>query len=424
MPSHHRRRPALPLLIAAAALLAVVIPTASQAAVTFPVRLEAGIHRGFTFTSSGGIVTSRTATVASPATVSADRRAWIAGRGAHLRVASGAFAGTWIKESMTAYRPGLVVTKVFPSPAKAPFPMGAYLGYRFDASWNIAGTKYARLTRDSSALVSRRAVIDGRPYAEVVSGGWTGHWIPIASPTVITAQRLTCASPGHVAAGTQQVLRVLPGAVNQVALTFDMGGRIEPARDIVNQLVLDRVCTTFFPTGAMTATPAGQAVMQLIGRHPYLFELGNHTEHHCDLVRGGGGSPSSAPCAGSGFTDQRIRDELTRAEAKLRAASGLEPRPYWRPPYGSHDARVRTLAASVGYTQLFMWDVDTIDWRPVADGGPTAAAIADKVAVNAVNGTDVLMHLGGWNTLDALPSMVQRLRARGLQPTTISDILR
>jgi hypothetical protein len=60
----------------------------------------------------------------------------------------------------------------------------------------------------------------------------------------------------------------------------------------------------------------------------------------------------------------------------------------------------------------------------VSDGGPTAAAIADKVAVNAVNGTDVLMHLGGWNTLDALPSMVQRLRARGLQPTTISDILR
>jgi hypothetical protein len=71
-----------------------------------------------------------------------------------------------------------------------------------------------------------------------------------------------------------------------------------------------------------------------------------------------------------------------------------------------------------------MWDVDTIDWRPVADGGPTAAAIADKVAVKAVNGSDVLMHLGGYNTYDALPSMVQRLRARGLEPTTISDVLR
>jgi peptidoglycan/xylan/chitin deacetylase (PgdA/CDA1 family) len=267
-------------------------------------------------------------------------------------------------------------------------------------------------------------VIDGRPYAQVVSGGWAGYWMPIVSPTVLTAQRLTCASPGHVGAGTQQVFRVLPGAANQVALTFDMGGRLTPARDIVNQLILDRVCTTFFPTGAMTSTAEGQAVMQLIGRHPYLFELGNHTQHHCDLVRGGGGSPSSAPCAGTGYSDQRIRDEMRLAEAKLRAVSGLEPRPYWRPPYGSHDARVRNLVAGVGYTKTFMWDVDTIDWRPVADGGPTAAAIADKVAVNAVNGTDVLMHLGGWNTLDALPSMVQRLRARALQPTTISDILR
>jgi peptidoglycan/xylan/chitin deacetylase (PgdA/CDA1 family) len=191
-------------------------------------------------------------------------------------------------------------------------------------------------------------VINGRPFAQVVSGGWDGYWIPIVSPTTLTAQKLTCASPGHVAAGTQQVLHVLPGASNQVALTFDMGGRLTPARHIVNRLILDRVCTTFFPTGAMTATPEGQAVMQLIGRHPYLFELGNHTEHHCDLVRGGGGSPSSAPCAGSGFGDARIRQELTAAEAKLRSASGLDPRPYWRPPYGSHDARVRNLAASVG----------------------------------------------------------------------------
>jgi peptidoglycan/xylan/chitin deacetylase (PgdA/CDA1 family) len=419
-----RRRSTLPLLVALAALLVVLLPAASRAAATLPVRLEAGIQRGFTFSGTGAVLTSRTRTVASPVTVSADQRAWIAGRGTHVRIVSGSFAGFWIKESMTAYQPGLVVTRTFATPERTAFAAGAYLGYRFDSGWNVAGTKYATLSRDSAALVSRRGVINGRPYAEVVSGGWAGHWMPIVSPTVLTAQRLTCAAPDHVPAGSQQVLRVLPGAVNQVALTFDMGGRIDPARAIVNRLILDRVCTTFFPTGAMTSTPEGQAVMQLIGRHPYLFELGSHTEHHCDLVRGGGGSPSAAPCAGTGFSDQRIRDEMTIAQGKLRSASGLDPRPYWRPPYGSHDARVRNLVASVGYTKTLLWDVDTIDWRPVADGGPTAAAIADKVAVNAVNGTDVLMHLGGFNTLDALPSMVQRLRARGLQPTTISDILR
>jgi peptidoglycan/xylan/chitin deacetylase (PgdA/CDA1 family) len=424
MPSHRRRFGVLPLLLALAALLVTVIPVATQAASSFPVRLEAGIQRGFTFDASGGILTSRSQTVAAPATVNGDQRAWIPGRGAHIRVTSGAFAGFWIKESMTAYRPGLVVTKAFAAPERAAFPRGAYLGYRFDGSWRLGATRYAVLAADSAAQVSRRALIDGRPYAEVVSGGWSGYWIPLVSPTVLTAQKLTCASPGHVAAGSQQLFRVLPGAQNQVALTFDMGGRIEPARNIVNRLILDRVCSTFFPTGAMTQTPEGLAVLQLIGRHPYLFELGSHTQHHCDLVRGGGGSPSSAPCAGSGFSDARIRQEMLDAERILRAASGLDPRPYWRPPYGSHDARVRNLVAGVGYTKTFLWDVDTIDWRPVSDGGPTAAAIADRVAVNAVNGSDVLMHLGGFNTYEALPSMVQRLRARGLEPTTISDILR
>ena len=422
-----RSRPMLARLlpmVALAGLLLTVLPSAAGAAALFPVRLEAGIQRGYTFDASGAIVASRTRVVPSPTSVSADERVWIPGRGTHLRIATGSLAGFWIKESMTAYKPGLVVTRTFATPERTAFPRGSYLGYRFDVSWQIASTRHSTLTGDSAALVERRGVINGRPFAEVVSGTWVGHWIPIVSPTVLTAQKLTCASPGPVAVGSPQVFGVLPGAVNQVALTFDMGGRLTPARDIVNRLVLDRVCTTFFPTGAMSATAEGQAVLKLIGAHRYLFEMGNHTEHHCDLVRGGGGSPSSAPCAGSGFSDAFIRNQMTAAEAKIRAATGMDPRPYWRPPYGSHDSRVRALVAGLGYTKTFMWDVDTIDWRPVVDGGPTAAQIADKVAVNAVNGTDVLMHMGGYNTYEALPSMVQRLRARGLEPTTISDILR
>jgi hypothetical protein len=56
--------------------------------------------------------------------------------------------------------------------------------------------------------------------------------------------------------------------------------------------------------------------------------------------------------------------------------------------------------------------------------GPTAAEIAAKVVTNSVNGSMVLMHLGGYNTCDALPSMVLRLRAGGLTPTSVSQILR
>ncbi|MEZ5095497.1 MAG: hypothetical protein R2731_04955 [Nocardioides sp.] len=70
-----------------------------------------------------------------------------------------------------------------------------------------------------------------------------------------------------------------------------------------------------------------------------------------------------------------------------------------------------------------MWDVDTIDWKRTQDGGPTAASMQDKVVTNATHGSIVLMHLGGYHTFAALPGMVLRLRAEGLTPTTISDLL-
>jgi hypothetical protein len=49
--------------------------------------------------------------------------------------------------------------------------------------------------------------------------------------------------------------------------------------------------------------------------------------------------------------------------------------------------------------------------------------MARKVVDNAVGGSDVLMHLGGFETLDALPAMIDGLRGRGFQLTTLSDML-
>ena len=130
--------------------------------------------------------------------------------------------------------------------------------------------------------------------------------------------------------------------------------------------------------------------------------------HHCDLVAGGGGSPTTAPCPSTPPSTTFIQRELTDAAAIIAAGAGQQPIPYWRPPYGSINSTVLNAAAAVGYTKTLLWDVDTIDWKQVADGGPTAEQIATKVATRAVNGSDVLMHLGGWNTANALPSMIYR----------------
>jgi peptidoglycan/xylan/chitin deacetylase (PgdA/CDA1 family)/LysM repeat protein len=244
---------------------------------------------------------------------------------------------------------------------------------------------------------------------------------PVATPSPPPAAR--CRAGTRASGGMATYARV-PNAGDEVALTFDMGGRMDPAVDIMNFLVANDVCATIFATGVMSETAQGRQVMAIIRAHPELFEIANHTMYHCDLVRGGGGSPTTAPCqTGGAPSADFIRQQLTNAEAILRAGPGQDPQPYWRPPYGSVNDAVRAAAASVGYTKTFMWDIDTVDWKPVADGGPTAEQIASRVISTAQGGSNVLFHLGGYNTLDAIRLIVPGLRERGLAVTSLSDLL-
>jgi peptidoglycan/xylan/chitin deacetylase (PgdA/CDA1 family) len=281
-------------------------------------------------------------------------------------------------------------------------------------AWNAAS--YPSLVADPNTLEAGWILI--------VAGDPATTPLPTTAPTAVpTPVASGCRAGNRVAAGAQQTFTTVPNAGHGVALTLDMGGRLDPGIDILNLLIANKVCVTIFPTGAMTQTAEGKQVMALIKAHPELFEIGNHTMHHCDLVRGGGGSPTTAPCAGVTPTADFIRKELTDAAVILEQFSGQKPIPYWRPPYGSVNAAVRDAAASVGYTKTFMWDIDTIDWKPIADGGPTAEQIASKVVGNARDGSIVLMHLGGYETLDALAIMIPALRDRGFLLTSLSDLL-
>jgi peptidoglycan-N-acetylglucosamine deacetylase len=233
-----------------------------------------------------------------------------------------------------------------------------------------------------------------------------------------------CQANHRVAVGEPEIIAVAPNAGQAMALTFDMGGRLDPALDIMALLIANEVCTTLFPTGAMSETEIGQQVLAIVRDHPELFELGNHTMHHCNLRDGGLGSPTEAPCQTGGTPNTGfIADELTDAAAILQAGSGQDPVPYWRPPYGAYTDAVLATAAELNYTKTIMWTQDTIDWRPLEEGGPTAEQIASSVVTSAGSGSIILMHLGGYETLDALEIMVPALRERGLLLTTVSDLL-
>jgi peptidoglycan/xylan/chitin deacetylase (PgdA/CDA1 family) len=200
---------------------------------------------------------------------------------------------------------------------------------------------------------------------------------------------------------------------NELALTFDMGGRVGDALEIVDWLVDHGVHATIFMTGAMadnTNTDAGRRVLAIIDEHPQLFTLGNHSYTHRDFRT---------------LTVAQIRDELRRTETALARYCSQDPRPFFRPPNGGYDADVLAAVGAAGYRYTVTWDIDTIDWRPVANDppGPTADQIVAKVLGNAKGGSIVLMHLGGYNTFAALPRVVAGLRAAGYDLVTLDEML-
>lgn len=227
----------------------------------------------------------------------------------------------------------------------------------------------------------------------------TFTFLPTFSP-------LPSASP----AGGQPATVVSHGSRSsgQIALTFDMGGRLDPASDIVQWLIDHDVPATLFPTGKTGSTAElGIAALQLAATHPELFDFGNHSWDHPDF---------------RDLTAAQVADQLLSTENGLAPLVG-STKPWFRPPFGGWNEKVRTRVGAAGWGYLVMWDIDTIDWRPAADGGPTAADIVAKIEANARGGSIVLMHLGGYNTLEALPGILAAIEAKGLEPVTLTELL-
>jgi peptidoglycan/xylan/chitin deacetylase (PgdA/CDA1 family) len=417
---HARRFPVILVLgLVLAALLASAAAPGAAAATTYSVRLEAGPHPALAFSSTWAVTGSKSTTLTDPTTVTASRRVAVPNRGVQLKIASGALAGYWVPEGRVSYVPGVIDSIAYSPAQSVSLAAGTkYELYRFDAAGKLLEAKGFAPTVATTADVDRKAVIDGRRYAHLASGDWAGWWMP---GSWATPSRMSCVVNKPPTGTSGRKVASLPTAVGEIALTFDMGGRLDPALSIVRYLELERICTTLFPTGQMASSAIGQQVMAEVKAHPELFELGNHTMHHCNLRDGGGGS---SVCPATRPSDAFVAQELQDANAVFQTLSGRGSVPFWRPPYGAVDSALVTAAANAGFPYTMMWSTDTIDWKPIADGGPNAAQIAAKVVAGRTAGGIVLMHLGGYHTRSALPAMVDGLRAAGYSPTSLTGLWR
>jgi peptidoglycan/xylan/chitin deacetylase (PgdA/CDA1 family) len=278
------------------------------------------------------------------------------------------------------------------------------------AFWN-RGT-YPSLDPESEAYAPNRIAV-GWTFVLIPGAVVDENDLPSPAPTTpgssATPSATPSSSPTAVPTGPSTVVSHGRRDSGAIALTFDMGGRLDPALDIVDWLIAHDVHATIFPTGKTgTETPIGRQVLERIRDHPELFDLANHSWDH----------PSFRDLSAA-----QMRDQLERTEAAVSAIVGRTTRPWFRPPYGAWDDRVRNGVGAAGWAYTVMWDVDTIDWRPTDDGGPTARDIEAKVVSQGRGGSIVLMHLGGWHTLEALPGIVDGLVTKGLRPVRLSELI-
>ena len=204
-------------------------------------------------------------------------------------------------------------------------------------------------------------------------------------------------------------VEVLPGVGPVVALTFDGGASDTAVAPILATLERYDVPATFFVTGAFARTyPDAVRAMAAAG-HP----VGNHSDTH----------PSFADS-----TNEVIQAELDRAEAAISALTGTSTRPLFRFPFGARTDLDVTVVNGEGYVP-FRWTVDTLGWQGT-DGGITVGVVAERVLDTARDGQIVLMHVGAnpddgtTFDADALPSIIEGLRARGYGFVHLGGVVR
>ena len=182
-------------------------------------------------------------------------------------------------------------------------------------------------------------------------------------------------------------------------------------------------CTVYltFDDGPSVYTPQILSALEAKGAPATFFVLGEHTVQFPSSVQ-------RASADGDGIGDHtfdhpdlttlppdQIRQQLESTAVEIANLTGARPT-LWRPPFGSFNGVVTSIASSLGLS-MRLWDVDPADFTM-----PGTDVIVSRVVDNVHDGAIVLLHDGSpegtgdrSQTVAALPTIIDTLRSRGFQ---------
>ncbi|MCZ2109679.1 MAG: polysaccharide deacetylase family protein [Dehalococcoidia bacterium] len=219
--------------------------------------------------------------------------------------------------------------------------------------------------------------------------------LPTATPSPTRGPRLM-RRPAWTSDILGQVATSGPADRPLCALTIDDGWY---SRDeVLAVLQQQNVQLTFFLAGRPIAGDHGFIARALDAG----FEIANHTMDHYDLI---------------GKSAAYVQKDLADFEDLVRdMVTGATTVPYMRPSGGSLDQTVINASVAAGYRPI-LWSGSSGD----GSVSTTPAQMTANVIAAARPGAIILMHFSE-RAVAALPGMIAGIRAKGLEPVSLSKL--
>lgn len=184
----------------------------------------------------------------------------------------------------------------------------------------------------------------------------------------------------------------------EIALTFDDGPHAGKTEQLLSILRAAHVRATFFVVGKEVDAHPELVRQELADGH----EIGNHTYSHLRLP------------ALNAYQDA---EEVMAGARAIERATGSRTR-LFRPPGGEYDAQDVQLLKRLGCVMV-LWTDDPGDWAR-----PPAVVLERRILDGVDNGSIILLHDGIPETLQMLPDLLKKLKARGYRFVTASEMAR
>jgi len=191
----------------------------------------------------------------------------------------------------------------------------------------------------------------------------------------------------------------------EAAITFDISwgdSNVGPVLDILHK---ENVKATFFLSGPW-AKQHVDLVKRIVAEG---HELASHGNKHIDLNTLG---------------KQEIKQEIMRAHADLKEASGKEPN-LIRTPNGAYDNKVIQAVNEVGYRAI-QWSTDSLDWkRPGPQAVINNVLNGHRPGQGVKPGAIILFHASDSapDTVPALPVVLKKLKEQGYSLMPVGELL-